>query len=197
MTKRNPFFDFRITNKYPMICSGTMPNEDSEVDQFGAILNVSDSPGIILLPYSDQPRIWLPIMETAEWDLGTVFAALRTITEWRNDGRYVLVHCSAGVNRSVTIVNLWRWFNGDILTDDDRYMIDYNIRTGSLPENIEDLFNVMKDHPTWCAQACTIGANFMRQSICPKRRKQTIMYKRWGWFISIKNKMFPRKPIRL
>lgn len=82
------------------------PRYVDEIQQFCAVINVSDSPGLLF--ESPVPYFWYPINEISKWSYGPFYFAAKIVDNFKSHAAPILFHCHAGINRSVTVATaLW------------------------------------------------------------------------------------------
>jgi hypothetical protein len=189
--KQNEKSDFRLTYIFNNVCSGNYPRYDKDLEGFDVVINVSDNVALSFRPYPNQVRLWFPILEMSDWDLGAIFGVMRALERLDDGNKKILIHCAAGANRSPTMITLWKMYRGLPM---DKCNID-DLRTNMspnryhIPKEITKLFDVMKLHPTWCADACIMQSGFKDRCLSSDLMKRSNRYKRWRWFYIIKWKI--------
>lgn len=104
----------------PMLYLGDVGDTDSPEDLVGitAILCVAKElePFVPPAAYADRKRQIIPLNDGEAIPPGQLARALKILGGWLDSGETVLVHCSAGVSRSPSIVtaylmekNHWMW----------------------------------------------------------------------------------------
>lgn len=85
---------------FPKI-SGCDKNKIGDFNDYSAIINVTDSPYYLF--ESPVPYYWFPIHETNQFGYAPFYGAAKVWDQYKKSNKPVLFHCSAGVNRSVSV----------------------------------------------------------------------------------------------
>jgi len=120
---------------------------------YKTIINVSDS-------FSEYATHWFPINEISPWTYAPFYWFKKIADRKRNE--YILVHCAAGIHRSLMMAHCWLLSLGYSqeqsaeIFNCPNIIRDYyhDIQTGIIPEDLLVFYKIMNDHPTWSLPGC-------------------------------------------
>jgi hypothetical protein len=94
---------------YPELYNGHL---DPRFKEFGyeVVINVSDVFHAGHLPHYRERGIeahWFPLNECLDFGLNSLYAAMSILWEAERQGKMVLIHCAAGINRSQVVMDCY------------------------------------------------------------------------------------------
>lgn len=158
--------------KFVLVYGGE-PVHEKQLEGFDAVINVSDSPGLSLLPGGRQVRLWFPIVEAGQWAYSSLFGFKRAMDALVVSGSKVYVHCHAGTLRGPTMCALWLRSVGreDLIPELSRKDIEEQTRYGRIPADLFEVFAKMKEKPE--AELADVFRNYNHpQCISPITRQK-------------------------
>jgi len=147
------------------------------------VLNVSDTPcSTFNFALNGILSLWVPIHEVGIWGYSPFFVAAKMLDLKRqsNDGRPILLHCHAGVNRSRCVAHAVLSAEGDCQEEIDDIDVDvlfkHNILKGYIPEDIIDMLAERKKHVTYSLHGL-LGSCGSEHTFYHKNGKPNIQFK--------------------
>lgn len=128
--------------------------------KFKAIVNVSDSPCLSFDLQGDVPSFWFPVHEVWHWGYAPFFGAAKVVDHY---GGPVLIHCHAGVNRSMCVglalcladdipleeIKLRPFNEGSEAMQSCMRLFEHNVKKGYIPSDIIPFLKARKAYPTY------------------------------------------------
>jgi hypothetical protein len=132
------------------------------LDRYAAIVNVSDTSGLLFQKYQSPPQFlllshyfWFPINEVGDWGYAPFFGAAKVCDFYGRLDKPILIHCHAGVNRSPCVA--YALLRAEGLSDaeitaqlsrsDLPNDFQINVRRGCIPADIITFLETQKQHP--------------------------------------------------
>ena len=155
------------------------------VKNCAAIINVSDTPCSTF--EHGVPSFWFPINELGDWGYAPFFGALRVLQRYEEpDGRPVIIHCHAGVHRSMSVALALQLscghkpedielkpYTGRVVRDGfcPHSLFQRSMKVGHIPDDVVAMLVTAKQHPDYSLLGCLCqygspGANIRALTEC-------------------------------
>lgn len=140
-------FEQAIPNFYV----GSYPESFQEGIDYDVSINVTDTPGAVLGEYPAKHHFWFPVNECGKWDYASFYGTKRVLDALWTQEKPVLVHCSAGVYRSVIVASSYLYSIGRL----DEYqhgkeVFERFLGSKRCPPGLCHFLNKMNEYPTYC-----------------------------------------------
>ena len=141
------------------------PETQSDVEEimgsYAAVINVSSSPEMTFEFIKRKfPSFWTPVQELGSWGYAPFFVASMVFSEYKDAGKPILIHCAAGVNRSVSVA--YAVLMGMGYTEEQTQQLimesrvwqakgvfDMNVRRKYVFDDTLDFLKARNEHPTY------------------------------------------------
>lgn len=140
--------------KKPITISSCDLDRIGDFNQFAAIINVNDYYDHLFA--SPVPYYWFPIHEVHLWGYAPFYGSAKIFDHYKNNPKPILIHCAAGVNRSVTItyaiLKSSGWTDKEIkilYPNDPKFMFDFNVKRGYINPDVLEFLKKRHEFPTY------------------------------------------------
>jgi hypothetical protein len=191
---------YQLKEPYENVYIGSDPRDgmtEETARSFDAIVNVSDTPGVLFEPsFSEQRVYWYPVNEVGRWNLSYLFWLKKIMDHHHFKGHKIYLHCHAGAYRSPSAAILWLQSRGHSAQEalrigsyrgDDSHTYRLWGRYGNIPRTKDTVFETMRKHPSWSLASVLLSNKHWDEDpwnneICAGDVKKGCLLKKYFWF---------------